>query len=133
MTLTMKLTVIASFLLGALIALSDATFLRVAYGLFMVLIGTFLLSSQETVRKQLADYQKELDRINRICDELDQNTKIIVQTDLELTRTQEALDKKLSGLYALHELSKKILSVRSVAQLCNLIAETLVVCAVAAS
>ena len=126
MTLSMKLTVIASFLLGALIALSDAPFLRVAYGLFMLLIGSFLLSSQETVRKQMANYQKEMDRINRICDELDQNTKIIVQTDLELTRTQEALDKKLSGLYALHELSKKILSVRSVAQLCNLIAETVV-------
>ncbi len=126
MTLSMKLTVIASFLLLVLISLSDTTLLRVAYGLFMLLIGVILLSTHESSRRQLAGYQKELDRISRICEELDQNTKIIVQTDLELTRTQEALDKKLSGLYSLHELSKRILSIRSVVDLCRLITDAVV-------
>lgn len=126
MTLSMKLTVIASFFLLILIALSNSTVLRIAYGLFMFLIGTILLSTHETLRQQVTGYQKELDRISRICEELDQNTKIIVQTDLELTRTQEALDKKISGLVALHELSKRILSVRSVVELCRLITEAVV-------
>ncbi|MBI3323201.1 MAG: GAF domain-containing sensor histidine kinase [Candidatus Omnitrophica bacterium] len=126
MTLTMKLTMIASFLLGLLIALSSSTLLRVSYGLFMLLIGASLISTHEMVRRQLAGYRKELDRVSRVCEELDQNTRIIVQTDLELTRTQEQLDKKLSGLYALHELSKRILSVRSVAELTRLVADATV-------
>ncbi len=126
MPLSMKLSVGASFLLLLLIALSSSMVLRVAYGAFMGLIGVSLLSTLETMRRQMSGYEKELDRINRICEELDQNTKIIVQTDLELTRTQEALDKKLSGLYALHGLSKRILSVRSVGELCRLTAEALV-------
>jgi len=126
MTLTMKLTVIASLILGLLIAFSESVIIRLAYGLFMVLLGSFLISTHEILRRQMVSYQKEVDRINRICDELDQNTKIIVQTDLELTRTQEALDKKLSGLYVLHELSKKILSVRSVMDLGRLVTDTVV-------
>ena len=126
MALTMKLMVIASFLLGLVIAFSGSEILRLAYGLFMFLVGSFLISTHEVLRRQIVNYQKDMDRINRICDELDQNTKIIVQTDLELTRTQEALDKKLSGLYVLHEMSKKILSVHSVAALCRLVADTAV-------
>ena len=126
MTLSMKLTMIASFVLGILIALSSSTLLRISYGLFMLLIGSSLISTHEMVRRQLAGYKKELDRVSRVCDELDQNTRIIVQTDLELTRTQEQLDKKLSGLYALHELSKRILSVRSVVELTRLVAEATV-------
>lgn len=126
MPLTMKLTFLVSLVLLIFIALSDSASLRVAYGLFMILVGISLLSAQEALRRQLSTYRKELDRVNRICEELDQNTKIIVQTDLELNKTQEALDKKVSGLYALHELSKKILSVRSVAVLCPLITEAVV-------
>ena len=126
MSLILKFTVGVSFALLLLIAFAESSFLRVAYSAFMVLIGVFLLSVYETLRRQLGGYQKELDRVNRICEELDQNTKIIVQTDLELTRTQEALDKKLTGLYALHGLSKKILSVRSVLELCRLSTEALV-------
>ena len=126
MTLSMKLIVVASFSLLILIALSSSPILRIAYSLFMFLIGTILLSTHETLRRQVTGYQKELDRVSRVCEELDQNTKIIVQTDLELTRTQEALDKKISGLVALHELSKRILSVRSVAELCRLITDAVV-------
>ncbi|MBI3317947.1 MAG: GAF domain-containing protein [Candidatus Omnitrophica bacterium] len=122
----MKLTLLSSLLLLILISLTDLITLRVAYGAFMLVLGVFFLSTQEMVHQQLAGHRKELDRVNRVCEELDQNTKIIVQTDLELTRTQEALDKKVSGLYALHELSKGILSVRSVVELAQLIAEAAV-------
>ncbi len=126
MPLSMKLTLGASLLLLGVIALSETVLLRIAYALFMILLGIYLFGSQEMMRRQLSAYRKELDRVNRICEELDQNTKIIVQTDLELNRTQEALDKKVAGLYTLHELSKKILSVRSVAELCRLVTEAAV-------
>ena len=41
-------------------------------------------------------------------EEVDQNTKIIVKQDLELTRTHQALDKRARGLFALHELGNKM-------------------------
>lgn len=123
MSLTMKLILIISLVLLIPSAFLDITWLRVGYALFVILLGVNILNNQEMQQQQLAGYKKELDRLNRICEELDQNTRIIVQTDLELTRTQEALDKKISGLYALHELSKRILVVRSVRELCQLITE----------
>ncbi len=89
-------------------------------------VCTFLARRYTTMHQQLAFYKQEFDRVSQVCEELDQNTKLIVQTDLELTRTQEALDKKIAGLYVLHELSKKILSVHSVAELVELIADVAV-------
>ena len=121
MSLSMKVTIAASLILLFLISLSDSVLLRIAYSLFMGLIGITLLSSYELMRRQIVGQREELDRANRVCEELDQNTRIIVQTDLELTRTQEALDKKLAGLYALQELSKKILSAQSMVELVRLI------------
>ncbi len=120
------LIVTISFILLFASLLSDLLPLRIASSVFMVLVGGLLLNNYATLRQQLASYKKEFDQVTQVCDELDENTKIIVQTDLELTRTQEALDKKVSGLYALHELSKRILSVRSVAELTQLISEAVV-------
>ena len=40
--------------------------------------------------------------------ELDEQTKLIVQTDLELNKAQEALDKRLNGLDALQKISRLI-------------------------
>ena len=134
MPLTMRIAIIAGYILLFLlimvpVSLFDSPFFRVAYSLLIlaiILVGIYLISGQEMLSRQLSTYRKELDRVNRVCEELDQNTKIIVQTDLELTKTQEALDKKLTGLVALHGLSKRILSVRSVAELCSIVAEDLV-------
>lgn len=126
MPLTTKIVLLLAIPLLLLVTLSDSVILRVGAAIYMMLVGFFLVTSQEELRRQAALSQKEIDRVNRICEELDQNTKIIVQTDLELTRTQEALDKKLAGLVALHGLSKKILSVHSVAELGRLITEAVV-------
>ena len=126
MPLSTKIALALSIPLILLITLADSLVLRVGAALYMILVAFFLIASQEELRRQSALTQKEIDRVNRICEELDQNTKIIVQTDLELTRTQEALDKKLTGLVALHGLSKKILSVRSVADLSRLVTEAVV-------
>ncbi len=121
-----KIIVIGSLLLLILLSFSDLMFLRAGYSIFILLIGILLLNNQETIQRQIEGYRKELDRVSRICEELDQNTKIIVQTDLELTRTQESLDKRVQGLYSLHELSKKILAIRSVSDLIQLITEAVV-------
>ena len=122
------LIIVACGLLMIPVIYLEPLFLQGIYGFSIFLLGilTFLFTNQEILRQQLTGYKKELERVSRVCDELDQNTKIIVQTDLELTRTQEALDKKVAGLYALHELSKRILSVRTVNELCQLITDAAV-------
>jgi signal transduction histidine kinase len=50
----------------------------------------------------------ELERLRKTCEELDQQAKLIIRSDLELHRTQEALDRKVASLLALHELSQQL-------------------------
>ncbi|MDD2751940.1 MAG: ATP-binding protein [Candidatus Omnitrophica bacterium] len=50
--------------------------------------------------------QVQIGNLKRSLDEMDEQAKLIVRTDMELNRTQEELDKKVSGLYALQKLAK---------------------------
>ncbi|MFC1704620.1 sensor histidine kinase [Candidatus Omnitrophota bacterium] len=49
--------------------------------------------------------KRDLDKIKRSFDQLDEQAKLIVRTDLELNKTQEELDKKVTGLYTLQRIS----------------------------
>jgi len=51
---------------------------------------------------------KEILMLRRSLDEMDEQAKLIVRTDMELNKTQEELDKKITGLYALHNLSRAV-------------------------
>ena len=51
---------------------------------------------------------EELTRLRAAYEQLDRQAKLIIRTDLELHRTQEELDRKLSSLIALHELSQQL-------------------------
>jgi signal transduction histidine kinase len=55
--------------------------------------------------KQLA---AENELLRRSLDEMDEQAKLIVRTDMELNKTQEELDKKMAGLYALQRVSRTI-------------------------
>ncbi|MFH0763252.1 MAG: ATP-binding protein [Candidatus Omnitrophota bacterium] len=55
--------------------------------------------------KELASSAKDL---KRSLDEMDEQAKLIVRTDMELNKTQEELDKKVGGLYTLQRLSRSI-------------------------
>lgn len=46
--------------------------------------------------------------LKKSLDEMDEQAKLIVRTDMELNKTQEELDKKITGLYALQRLSRAI-------------------------
>ncbi|MBI4354697.1 MAG: HAMP domain-containing histidine kinase [Candidatus Omnitrophica bacterium] len=50
---------------------------------------------------------KELSQLRTTCEQLDQQAKRIIRSDLELHRTQEALDRKVASLLALHALSQR--------------------------
>lgn len=74
------------------------------------LLGTLLfllnaLSSRNiTIKKMLEDHE----RLMRSFNELDEQAKLIVRTDLELNKAQEELDKRLNGINALQRASKQI-------------------------
>lgn len=50
--------------------------------------------------------QATISRLQNTCDELDNQTKLIVKTDLELHKAQSELDKKIVGLSTLHAVSR---------------------------
>ncbi|MFQ5681298.1 MAG: ATP-binding protein [Candidatus Omnitrophota bacterium] len=57
---------------------------------------------------ELRRLRLSLSRLQKSFDELDEQAKLIVRTDLELNKAQEELDKKVSGLYTLQRLSQAI-------------------------
>ena len=60
-------------------------------------------------------------RLQDIIDQLDSQAKIIIKTDMALNKAQEELDKKITGLYTLHDLGKKISSTFNIENLFSLI------------
>lgn len=56
----------------------------------------------------LTRLQSSVDKLKKSLDEMDEQAKLIVRTDMELNKTQEELDKKITGLYALQRLSRAI-------------------------
>ncbi|NTV29807.1 MAG: hypothetical protein HGA80_06990 [Candidatus Omnitrophica bacterium] len=58
--------------------------------------------------EQLRELQEAFDKTMTSLNELDEQAKLIVKTDLELNRAQEELDRRLSGLNTLQKLSRKM-------------------------
>ncbi|MFA5090174.1 MAG: ATP-binding protein [Candidatus Omnitrophota bacterium] len=50
--------------------------------------------------------QANVDKLKKSLEEMDEQAKLIVRTDMELNKTQEELDKKITGLYSLQEFSR---------------------------
>jgi signal transduction histidine kinase len=73
----------------------------------LVLAGYFwiaLSNSEDKVRELEEAHQKMMRSFN----ELDEQAKLIIKTDLELNRAQEELEKRLNGLNALQRTSRQI-------------------------
>jgi len=49
-------------------------------------------------------------KLKKSLEEMDEQAKLVVRTDIELNKTQDELDKKILGLYALQRLSRGISS-----------------------
>ncbi len=73
--------------------------------LFTALYLGFLLASKSDRIKQ---DQVEIEKLRRTVDEMDEQAKLVVRTDIELNKTQEELDKKIVGLYVLQKISRSI-------------------------
>jgi signal transduction histidine kinase len=70
-------------------------------------VSVFIVLSSWKLEK-MNQLRAQLHTLRRSLDEMDEQAKLIVRTDMELNRTQEELDKKITGLYALHNLSRAV-------------------------
>jgi signal transduction histidine kinase len=72
---------------------------------------------------------KQLDittgNLKKSLDEMDEQAKLIVRTDMELNKTQDELDKKMAGLYALQILSRQISTTLEESQIFKILKETM--------
>ncbi|MFA5157436.1 MAG: HAMP domain-containing sensor histidine kinase [Candidatus Omnitrophota bacterium] len=57
---------------------------------------------------RLKELESDVDNLKKSLDEMDEQAKLIVRTDIELNKAQEELDKKIAGLYSLQGLSRTI-------------------------
>ena len=103
-----KLVVLLAISMLILIGLFSELEVRLLGGLILVMVACYLTAMNEGERTKRKGVEREIVRLRLAYDELDGQAKIIIKTDLELTRTKEELDKKIEGLYALHELGKTI-------------------------
>ncbi|MBN2831409.1 MAG: GAF domain-containing sensor histidine kinase [Candidatus Omnitrophica bacterium] len=73
--------------------------------ILIIISLSFMLFTKMQKNKKL---QNETAELKKSLDNMDEQAKIIVRTDIELNRTQEGLDKKITGLYALQRISHSI-------------------------
>ncbi len=80
--------------------------------LWIICIVTLLLFLVMLILKikQIESLQLIITGLRKSVDEMDEQAKLIVRTDIELNKTQEELDKKITGLYSLQRISREISS-----------------------
>jgi signal transduction histidine kinase len=80
------------------------TILFLASCIGLIGLGLFLFYKMKQMRK----LQAEASSLRQSLEEMDEQAKLIVRTDMELNKTQEELDKKVAGLYALQRFSRAV-------------------------
>ncbi|MDD5347525.1 MAG: GAF domain-containing sensor histidine kinase [Candidatus Omnitrophica bacterium] len=76
-------------------------------GLVAAIVMAFVVMTKENTANTL---RNEVSNLRRALDEMDEQAKLVVRTDIELNKAQEELDKKITGLYTLNRLSRSISS-----------------------
>jgi signal transduction histidine kinase len=77
-------------------------------GLIAMAVVVMLILVLATKMQNIKELQEKLQDLKKSLDEMDEQAKLVVRTDMELNKTQEELDKKIGGLYALQRLSRVI-------------------------
>ena len=76
----------------------------IIFCLIVASLGIVLLSKVQKLKEK----DKQVDVLKNSLEEMDEQAKLIMRTDMELNKTQEELDKKVTGLYTLQRFSRAI-------------------------
>ena len=80
------------------------SFIFISICLIIASLGIALLSKIQNIK----DLNNKITALNISLEEMDEQAKLIMRTDIELNKAQEELDKKIAGLDALQRLSQEI-------------------------
>jgi signal transduction histidine kinase len=69
---------------------------------------TYLFYTLSTKEETINEMKETHKRLMRSFDDLDEQAKLIVRTDLELNKTREEMDKRLNGLHALQKTTRQM-------------------------
>ena len=72
----------------------------------LVIVAILLVYKTDKIGEQ----QSAIDKLKKSLDEMDEQAKLIVRTDMELNKAQEELDKKIRSLFALQGLSRAMMT-----------------------
>lgn len=81
----------------------------------IIILSIVLFFKMQAIRQ----LQNEINQLGENLNALDEQAKLVIRTDMELNRTQDELDKKISSLYTLHSLSQSIASTLDETQIFN--------------
>jgi signal transduction histidine kinase len=90
-------------------------------GIAAILIITVLAIMFALQMTKLQELRASVKTLKRSLDEMDEQAKLIVRTDMELNKIQEELDKKMVGLYGLQRLSRSISSTLEESQIFTMV------------
>jgi len=76
-------------------------------GFLVIILLVFLLVNKDA---RINALRTSANNLQKALDEMDEQAKLVVRTDIELNKAQEDLDRKITGLYTLQELSRTISS-----------------------
>ncbi|MGE4356955.1 MAG: sensor histidine kinase [Candidatus Omnitrophota bacterium] len=99
------LSVIASVFLNQILGPYTGEIMRIIILVAFFLAAGWMIEIEERKRKVS---EIAFEKLRQAYNELDEQAKLIVRTDLQLNKTQQELDKKINGLYTLHELGRNI-------------------------
>ena len=91
------------------------------YIIILALIIGILFILYYFEKSRRVESEKSNKKLQDIINQLDSQAKIIIKTDMALNKVQEELDRKITGLYTLHELGKKVNSTFNIENLFGLI------------
>jgi len=96
------------------------------YTTLLILVSGIILIISIFERNKRIESERKNKKLQDTIRQLDEQAKMIIKTDLALNKAQEELDKKITGLYTLHELGKKITTIFNIGDIFTLIKEPLI-------
>lgn len=82
--------------------------MRIVGYILFILSFFSLLFFEENERKERIKGEKSLSKLKHLYNDLDEQAKLIVQTDLKLSKAEEDLNKRIGGLYVLQDIGRMI-------------------------
>ena len=87
---------------------SNQVFIFTLLGLLSMAVIILLAFALMMKMRRMEELNKIIAELKKSLDEMDEQAKLIVRTDLELNKTYEELDHRLGALYALQRISREL-------------------------